>query len=75
MFSAYIGAEVNHTSLKNAGEEKSAWLELTILVLLAIICYIYKKNMTSYKHEILHKIFVSLTDTTDMAARLVIDGQ
>ena len=31
--------------------------------------------MTLYKHEILHKIFVSLTDTTDMAARLVIDGQ
>ena len=53
----------------------SAWLELMILVLLAIICYIYKKNMTSYKHEILHKIFVSLTNTTDMAARLVTDGQ
>ena len=42
MFRAYIGAEAHHTSLKNAGKEKSAWEELMILILLNIISYTRK---------------------------------
>ena len=37
MFRVYVGTEVNHTRLKNAVKENSAWWELMILTLLTIM--------------------------------------
>ena len=48
LYIMHIGAEVNDTSLKNAGQENSVSWELMIWILLYYI--LYKKNMTLYKH-------------------------